>query len=305
VNKKLDEVVRALDLDEHSVNRSVARHYVANLLAAQAEALYELTQLWFREGLFESGFFHGNLHSGNVFLALDEEDTAFERRFTGNHRITLIDFGNSGHFSRKQQQGVIEYTAGVARGRADEVLSGLVKTGTILESDRVALQDTVTSILNNDALTFVEKSDYAATVCYAEGSGTARSLVSFVRARILLETQLADINRRLDKVDPEFTYPRYTSDQAYREVIKSYVLWSGLKSLIGFGGKGSGVISFSEARAMQKAAREDVRRAKAEGTFSAYPVRRILPKVEVRISAGLSASNVRGGCDEFGMATFL
>jgi predicted unusual protein kinase regulating ubiquinone biosynthesis (AarF/ABC1/UbiB family) len=221
VNAKLEEVTAALDSEKHTVNRSVARHYVTNLLAAQTEALYELTQLWFREAVFESGFFHGDLHSGNVFLALDEEKTAFERRFTGHHQITLIHFGNSGQFSRRQQQGVVEYAVGVARGRTVEVLDGLIKTGTIVDADRSALTDTVTAILNNPDLTFVEKSDWAATVCYAEGTGTARSLVSFLRARILLETQLADVNRRLDGVDPEYTYPRYTSDLAYREVVRS------------------------------------------------------------------------------------
>ena len=97
--KKLDEILELLDPDADRVNFSIARHYVANLLATEGEAIYELIQVWFREAIFESGFFHGDLHSGNVFLDIDEEDAAFERRFSGNHLVTLIDFGNAGRFT--------------------------------------------------------------------------------------------------------------------------------------------------------------------------------------------------------------
>jgi ubiquinone biosynthesis protein len=99
INGKLDEILELLDPDADRVNFSIARHYVANLLATEGEAIYELIQVWFREAIFESGFFHGDLHSGNVFLDIDEEDAAFERRFSGNHLVTLIDFGNAGRFT--------------------------------------------------------------------------------------------------------------------------------------------------------------------------------------------------------------
>ena len=81
-----------------------------------------------------------------------------------------------------------------------------------------------------------------------------------------------------------------TSTQAYREVVRCYVLCSGVKPLVGLGGKGSGVISFSEAKALQRAAGRDVDRPKKAGTYFALPVRVTYTKAEFRVEGGLSWS---------------
>jgi hypothetical protein len=191
---------------------------------------------------------------------------------------------------------VIEYASGVARRDVDEVLSGLAKTGTILETDRAALRDTVTTILGREDLTFLDQSDWVATVCYAEGSGSARDLVSFVRARILLETQLEDVNRRLDQVDPNLRYPRFEARFAYTSVAKPYVVWPCIKGLFGFGGKGDGVITCAEARAMQAASNCDMDRMPGP----VYPPREDVPRTRIGLRLGSTGSTAKGDVSDPG-----
>lgn len=293
VNEKLDAVSRQIDR-RHQVNRTIAEHYMANLLAAQADALNDLIQLWFEEALFGSGFFHGDLHSGNVFMILDPVQKPFEERFLGRHRLVLIDFGNTGRFTRDQQKGVVEFMAAVARKNLQQTLDGLVRTGTIKESDRPALRDTVASILGGSELTTV-KTDRIATVGYAEGSGDTRDLLSFTRARILLETQLNDVNRRLDLVDPNVRYPRYTPWTSYPEVVKPHVIGHCLMSLVGFRSKGDRIISCSEARVLQKASSRDLKIMVERGDIPLYPdplPRR--PRVVLHLRGGASRESISG-----------
>lgn len=291
VNDKLDEVSLQIG-QRHGVNRPIAEHYMANLLAAQADALNELIQLWFEEALFGSGFFHGDLHSGNVFMVLDEVEKPFEERFLGRHRLVLIDFGNTGSFTHAQQQGVIEFMAAVARKDLDATLAGLAKTGTTREEDSDALRDTVAAILRGSDLNYI-KTDRIATVGYAEGTADTRDLLSFVRARTLLETQLNDVNRRLDLVDPGYRYPRHTAWDAYPVVIKKHVIGHCLLSLIGMGGKGDRIISCSEARVLYKASKHDFEVLIEEGEIPVYPKPQYRPaRMVVGLRGGLSRASV-------------
>lgn len=67
--------------------------------AMVSDRLKSLSQVWLRQALFGNGFFHGDLHSGNMMYG----DTA---RQTG--LLTLIDFGNAGTLSRQDRAGMLK-----------------------------------------------------------------------------------------------------------------------------------------------------------------------------------------------------
>ncbi len=257
VNEKLDAVNTLVRKKGHLVNRPVADHYMANLLSTQAKAIFELLKIWFHEAIFGGGFFHGDLHSGNIFIELENGRGKFKNRFRDNYRLTLVDFGNTGKFTRKQQKGVIELSVAVAKREPEQVLNALVNTQTIKETDIPTLRSTVENILASKTLTSGEKSDRIATVAYAEGTANTRDLLSFTRGRILLETQLLDLNRRLDQVDPAREYRRYSPSDAYRGVIKKRIIWHCVRSLFGLKWRGNRIITCGEARAIGRAAKED------------------------------------------------
>ncbi|MDA0746118.1 MAG: AarF/UbiB family protein, partial [bacterium] len=107
INEKVEAVDALVTAGKYPVNRMVADHYMANLLSVQSRAVQELLKLWFDEAIFGGGFFHGDLHAGNIFLDMEEGRGRFEERFLESYRLTLIDFGNTGHFRREQQRGVL------------------------------------------------------------------------------------------------------------------------------------------------------------------------------------------------------
>lgn len=49
---------------------------------------------WLKRSLIGDGFFHGDLHAGNIFIDFKKK------------KITLIDFGNAGSLSKKEQKGI-------------------------------------------------------------------------------------------------------------------------------------------------------------------------------------------------------
>jgi predicted unusual protein kinase regulating ubiquinone biosynthesis (AarF/ABC1/UbiB family) len=58
-----------------------------------------LIQMWLSESLLKSGYFHGDLHPGNMMIKLGGKDS--------EHIITLIDFGNVGKLNKREQCSMI------------------------------------------------------------------------------------------------------------------------------------------------------------------------------------------------------
>lgn len=75
--------------------------------------------------------------------------------------------------------------------------------------------------------------------------------------RILLETQLIDLNRRLDQVDPTREYRRYSPFDAYRYVIINRVIWHCVRSLFGLNLERQPDHHLGEAKAIGRATKED------------------------------------------------
>lgn len=65
-----------------------------------------LANKWVTEGIYGSGFYHGDLHAGNILI--DEKGA------------TIIDFGNSIQLSESQQLNITKLTAATAVGNAED-----------------------------------------------------------------------------------------------------------------------------------------------------------------------------------------
>ncbi len=63
------------------------------ILEKRRNHVCNLADIWVREGMLKSGFYHGDLHAGNIMI---DDDTA-----------TIIDFGNSTQVKPKQQKYII------------------------------------------------------------------------------------------------------------------------------------------------------------------------------------------------------
>lgn len=74
------------------------------------EHLTALCKMWVEEGVYGNGFYHGDLHAGNMIINDDE--------------ITVIDFGNATKLSRHQQDNITRVVAATAVGNIDLFMDG-------------------------------------------------------------------------------------------------------------------------------------------------------------------------------------
>ncbi len=69
------------------------------------KGLLQLSEKWVTEGIYEKGFYHGDLHAGNIMV--------------GENGVTVIDFGNATELSKDQQKHIIKMMASAAMGDVD------------------------------------------------------------------------------------------------------------------------------------------------------------------------------------------
>ena len=74
-------------------------------------ALVSTSYMWANEGLFGSGFYHGDLHAGNLMV-------------DGNGKVTMIDFGNATQLDKDGRTNVTRVITGAAVGNVDIFLKG-------------------------------------------------------------------------------------------------------------------------------------------------------------------------------------
>lgn len=64
----------------------------------------ELARLWIREALFGSGFYHSDLHQGNLLADVRDTDV----------RLSILDYGMAGRVSRQVQENLLAMSSAVA-----------------------------------------------------------------------------------------------------------------------------------------------------------------------------------------------
>jgi predicted unusual protein kinase regulating ubiquinone biosynthesis (AarF/ABC1/UbiB family) len=88
------------------------------------EALVNLAYMWTNEGLFAEGFYHGDIHKGNIMTDYSWKKSAEEVANDPNKGITLIDFGNASKLNSADRSSVIKVVAGTATGDAELFVTG-------------------------------------------------------------------------------------------------------------------------------------------------------------------------------------
>ncbi|MBO6215869.1 MAG: hypothetical protein J6N76_10155, partial [Lachnospiraceae bacterium] len=83
-----------------------------NMQKAQ-KRMVKLAEKWVQEGVFGSGFYHGDLHAGNIM--------------NGNHYLTVIDYGNATQLTPMQQTEITRMMVAAAAGDMEGFRDGFKK----------------------------------------------------------------------------------------------------------------------------------------------------------------------------------
>ncbi len=103
---------------------------------AKYEAVRNFTYMWVNEALFAEGFYHGDVHKGNLMVPPRPAENAHSAAPAFNG-ITLIDFGNATRLDDDRKKQVLQVVAGCAVGDPSLFLKGFEKL--LTESSRATL----------------------------------------------------------------------------------------------------------------------------------------------------------------------
>ncbi|MBC7467529.1 MAG: hypothetical protein H7256_16180 [Bdellovibrio sp.] len=63
----------------------------------------KITELWFDQAFFKTGFFHADLHAGNMLMKVTDDRV----------QVNLLDFGMAGHLTQQQRDSVLMLALGI------------------------------------------------------------------------------------------------------------------------------------------------------------------------------------------------
>ncbi len=79
-------------------------------LQKRQQYMTDLARIWVEEGIFKNGFYHGDLHAGNIMIDDD--------------KVTVIDFGNATKLDANQQLHITRVIMAAAAGNVSEFQKG-------------------------------------------------------------------------------------------------------------------------------------------------------------------------------------
>jgi predicted unusual protein kinase regulating ubiquinone biosynthesis (AarF/ABC1/UbiB family) len=176
-------------------------------LLKRGEAVQNVLEDWMRKSIFRGGFFHGDLHPGNVYLQIPAATPV-------GYLAELIDFGNAARITAKERKAFIQLLSATTLRAPDEVLVAIEQLSPIPEKNRAAYTAHIKQVLESKPTKPLAKwfqgvigEILAGGLKY--GVEFPDAFLSFQRGKTFLELELADVNKRLDELDPEKKLGRF------------------------------------------------------------------------------------------------
>lgn len=219
-------------------------------LEIRKKAVSEFFTLWLRGALMGNGFFHSDLHGGNMFLNISDDKKSW--------KMTAIDLGANATLSKSQQEAAIVF--GLGRKKRDPIkmvlgLRGLVDNPSAFDSIelRQKLINEFSEVIDNTLKKGLEKASEnkalmrgITDVLERNKVSASEQFIQFFRGSAFVELEIAKINRQIDsynrvngtqmqKIDIEQIHSK-VSGNAVQDIWKSNsTYWEKAKKLFGLG----------------------------------------------------------------------
>jgi predicted unusual protein kinase regulating ubiquinone biosynthesis (AarF/ABC1/UbiB family) len=172
-----------------------------NQALPKAEIISSFFKSWLEESLFYGGFFHADLHAGNIFFHtltfddianLKKTDSEYVSQLKSPHLLTLIDFGSVGDLNHLQQKSILRLIIGTIFASPTTVLNVFKTFDTISEEKENELSRFLVTTLTDEKMDpFCALASIISKAIEMEIS-LPKDFLQFNRGRLFLEKQLAD-----------------------------------------------------------------------------------------------------------------
>lgn len=152
-------------------------------LLSRRDMLNELVKAWFDRALFGDGFFHGDMHAGNVMI-------------DGNG-VTVIDFGNCTRMSRDDRDRMLALFIAAVSGDAEQFLAdlGVVKPGADLVNEIADV------FAKGNGLSALERIEGAFTVLQGRNMTIPSVCSSFISSLTRLNGIISALDAKIQRCD--------------------------------------------------------------------------------------------------------
>ena len=170
--------------------------FKAAQLNARRNQILKVARAWFDNALFGNGFFHGDLHGGNLM--------------TGTTGITFIDFGNCSRLSPAEQQAMKMMLAAVVSGDTDHVISNFknLMSGDAkrlfdqqFPEDSAAMKQLTDVLKRGTSLDLMPRVQAFLSIVQGKDVPVPASLQNFVQSYVRLCDIAADIDRTVADIE--------------------------------------------------------------------------------------------------------
>ncbi len=190
--KKILEMSKENNATNHDILLELDK--LRDELKVKQKYLLNMSCKWLEEALYKSGFFHGDLHAGNVMI--DDDG------------VTIIDYGNAHKLEKKEKSGIINLIAAMQRYNASNVtdqIESLLKgeSADIFAAKKNELALKIKTIVqkeekNADA---VDKLFVVFNELQKEGIEIPAGIYNFVQSFIRVFGTLTDYSSLMDKIE--------------------------------------------------------------------------------------------------------
>ena len=156
---------------------------------ARQKYLLELSDTWSREGVFRSGFYHGDLHAGNIML--------------DDNGATIIDFGNVTQLSERQLGDVTRMMLSAGKGDVDVFLDAYHNLLENTPEERWKRYEEELKAIFTEVLSLGAEKDAGLRISVAllraqeVGFELPASIANFANCQLRLQNTVDDMNRLL------------------------------------------------------------------------------------------------------------
>lgn len=150
-----------------------------------------LINKWMQEALFGSGYFHGDLHAGNIMI--DDDG------------VTVIDYGNVGKLTESDQKDILNMMAAAMNYNQSSVMKhiGNMLTGEAkqtFEAHKRELTAEVRTIIKKEEGNPIQKILATLNVLQNAGIGIPANLYNFIQCFIRVVGTMEDYNALIDDI---------------------------------------------------------------------------------------------------------